>query len=122
MNSADAELTGRIINAIITVHSRLGPGFIESVYKRAVAIELRKHGLRFEVEKDFVVRYEGEDVGTHRLDLLVDGRIVVEAKAVERLAKVHYAQVRSYLKATGLKTGLLVNFATEMAFFRRVKL
>ena len=121
MNPADSEITGRVINAIITVHSKLGPGFIESIYKRAVVVELEKQGLRCESEKDFDIFYEGQRIGTHRLDLLVEGCVIVEAKTVERLAKVHYAQVRSYLKATGLHTGLLVNFATDMADFRRVE-
>ncbi|MBM3289416.1 MAG: GxxExxY protein, partial [Candidatus Hydrogenedentes bacterium] len=119
---SEETLTGKIINAIITVHSTLGPGFIEGPYKRALAIECRKRGIRFEVEKEFTIFYDGEEIGTHRLDMLVEDAIVVEAKTVERLAKVRYAQVRSYLKATGLKVGILVNFATEMADFRRVEL
>lgn len=121
MNTSASDLTGQVISAIITVHSKLGPGFIEAPYKKALAIELKKRGLQVEIEKDFTIYYDDEIIGNHRLDLLVQDSVIIETKAVERLAKVHYAQVRSYLKATGKEIGLLVNFATEMADFRRVE-
>ena len=78
--------------------------------------------LNVETEKEAVVYYEAEEVGRHRLDIVVGDRIIIELKTVEELSKAHYAQVRSYLKATGLKIGLLVNFAKEKADFRRIEI
>lgn len=117
----DDRLTERIIHCIIRVHQTLGPGFLENVYRRALVLELVKQGLSTETEKEIIVYYGDVDVGRHRLDLLVEGRVILELKTVERLSQVHYAQVRSYLKATGLGLALLVNFAEERADFRRVE-
>jgi len=114
--------TELIIQSIIRVHQILGPGFLESIYRKALMIELRKQGLNVETEKEAVVYYEAEEVGRHRLDIVVGDRIIIELKTVEELSKAHYAQVRSYLKATGLKIGLLVNFAKEKADFRRIEI
>ena len=116
------ETTDRIINAIITVHKTLGPGFLESIYRNALILEARKAGLEVEAEKEIPVFYDGVEVGRHRLDLLMDGRIVLDLKTVEEIGGAHYAQLRSYLKASGCKTGLLVNFAGDRADFRRVDL
>jgi GxxExxY protein len=115
-------LTYRIIEAIITVHTVLGPGFLESVYQRALAIELTKRAIPIATEFDVLVEYDGQPVGRHRLDFVVDRRVIVELKTVEALSKAHYAQVRSYLRATGLPVALLVNFAGEKADYRRVVL
>jgi GxxExxY protein len=106
------EITDKIINACINVHKELGPGFLE----------LKKINLAFESEKEVRVIYCGKDVGTHKLDLLVDGEIVVELKAVEELNKKYYAQVRSYLKALKKQVGLLVNFSSYKLDVRRVEL
>jgi GxxExxY protein len=114
-------LTGRVIQCIIHVHQTLGPGFLESVYRRALLIELRKQDLTTEAEKEVVVYYDGRKVGRHRLDLLVEGQLILELKTVEALSKAHYAQVRSYLRATRLNVALLVNFADDRADFRRVE-
>jgi len=114
-------LTREIIGAIITVHSKLGPGFLENIYRNALQIELTRRHLRVEMEKTVSIRYEGEEVGVHRLDLLVEGSVIIELKTVETLGKTHYAQIRSYLKATGCQIGLLVNFADEKADFRRIE-
>ena len=116
------KLTELIIQSIIRVHQILGPGFLESIYRKALMIELRKQGLNVETEKEAVVYYEAEEVGRHRLDIVVEDRVIIELKTVEELSKAHYAQVRSYLKATGLKIGLLVNFAKEKADFRRIEI
>jgi GxxExxY protein len=116
----DDVLTHRIIAGVIRVHQVLGPGFREHVYRRALTIELRKQELAAEIEPVFAILYDGRWVGRHRLDLLVERRVIVELKTVDDLSKAHYAQVRSYLKATGLKTALLVNFAGAQADFRRV--
>jgi GxxExxY protein len=117
--SLDA-LTRRVIEAIIRVHSVLGPGFLETVYQRALAIELTRRGVPIKTEWEINIDYEGDPVGKHRLDLVVADRVIVELKTVEELAKAHYAQVRSYLKATRLPVALLVNFSKEKADFRRV--
>jgi GxxExxY protein len=114
------ELTRIVIEGIIRVHQTLGPGFLESIYRNALLAELGSRGLEVEFEKPIVVYYLGEEVGRHRLDLLVEGMLILELKTVEDLSKAHYAQARSYLKATGLRTALLVNFAREKADFRRI--
>jgi GxxExxY protein len=118
---SDDTLTGRVIQCVIVVHQTLGPGFLESVYRRALLIELRKQNLATQAEKEVVVYYDGFEVGKHRLDLLVEGQVLVELKTVETLSKAHYAQVRSYLRATDLDMALLVNFAGHRADFRRIE-
>ena len=121
MKFSHDKVTHLIIDCIITVHQTLGPGFLESVYRRALVIELRKRGLQVEVEKEIVVFYDGQEIGRHRLDLVVNAAVILELKTVEDLAQAHYAQARSYLKATGIKLALLVNFAKEKADFRRIE-
>ena len=115
------ELTGRVIQCIIRVHQTLGPGFLESIYHRALLIELRKQNLATDDEKEVMIYYDGHVVGRHVLDLLVEGQLILELKTVEFLGKAHYAQVRSYLKATRLDLALLVNFASDRADFRRIQ-
>ena len=107
------DLTDRVVRSIIEVHKTLGPGFLESVYRKAFLIELRDNDLRAETGKEVPVGYKGREVGLHRLDILVEGQLIIELKTVEDLSKAHYAQVRSYLKATGLPVALLVNFSKE---------
>jgi GxxExxY protein len=108
---ADA-VAREVIGAAIDVHRELGPGYPEKVYQNALAEELRERGLAFAREKRFGVRYRGKVVGEGALDFLVAGRVVVELKAVEGLLAVHRAQVLSYLKATKMELGLLINFNT----------
>jgi len=120
MGDINDKLSEAIIACVIKVHQTLGPGFLESVYRRALMIELRKSGLKAETEKEITVFYDGEEVGRHRLDILVEDSVILELKTVEDLARVHYEQLRSYLKASGLSLGLLVNFAKEKADFRRL--
>ncbi|MFW6158729.1 MAG: GxxExxY protein [Planctomycetota bacterium] len=115
-------LTGAVIRCCIAVNRTLGPGFLESVYHRAMEIEMAEQGIPFETQKEINVKYRGRFVGDHRLDFLVDGRLVVELKTVEKLNKEHYAQVRAYLKAAGQEVGLLVNFAKLPVDVRRVEL
>jgi GxxExxY protein len=100
----------------------LGPGFVESIYRKALLVELEEAGLLAETEKEVPVYFKDRVVGVHRLDLLVENEIVVELKAVEELTRHHYAQIRSYLKATGLSIGLLVNFSKDKSDFRRVEM
>lgn len=104
------ELARLVNGAVIEVHRKLGPGYPESVYENALCIELDHLGIRFERQKPVHVLYRDTVVGEGRIDLLVDGQLVVELKAVEDLAKVHFAQVKAYLRATGCVLGLLVNF------------
>jgi GxxExxY protein len=100
----------RTIGCAIAVHRALGPGFKEVIYQRAVALELDLRGLSYECEKNIVVRYKQWDIPGHRLDLVVGGCVVVELKAATKLRGVHTRQVVSYLKATHLRLGLLINF------------
>ena len=92
------------------VHKAIGPGYGESIYKNAFCLELIARNIPFECEKSFVVTYRDRPVGTHRLDLIVRDRVVVELKAVKTLKRVHGAQVLAYLKASHLPVGLLMNF------------
>ena len=114
------ELTEKIIGAAIEVHRRLGPGFIESFYEQALVIELQKRGLVVERQKPVTVYYDGVELGTHRLDLIVEGVLVLELKAVKAFEEVHFAVTRSYLTATGLRHGLLLNFARSTLEVKRV--
>jgi GxxExxY protein len=110
-----------VIDAIRHVHRVLGPGFLEGIYQRALLLELRKRGVEVATERSFVVRYDNQEIGRHRLDMVVANRIIVELKTVPELSKAHYAQVRSYLRATGLPLALLVNFSKEQADWRRIE-
>jgi GxxExxY protein len=113
-------LTEQIIGAAIEVHRRLGPGFLESIYEKALLIELKKRGVRVGDQVEIAIVYDGVEVGRHRLDLFVDNTIVVELKAIKNLEDVHFAIVRSYLKAVGRKHGLLLNFAKVTLEVKRV--
>jgi GxxExxY protein len=115
-----AELTERIIGAAIEVHRRLGPGFIERIYEKALAAELRKRKVAFERQYELTIWYDDEAVGVHILDLFVETEIVVELKAVKAVLPEHFAFVRSYLKAVGRRHGLLLNFAKPKLEVKRV--
>src|SRR5688572_8517043 len=104
------ELSSQILAAAVEVHKALGPGFLESIYQRAMEVGLTHRDIPFERQKEFHIFFEGVDVGLHRLDLLVAEQIIVELKAVSTFEDIHFAQLRSYLKATGRKVGLLLNF------------
>lgn len=112
-------LTEQIIGLAMKVHRVLGPGFLESVYREALLIELRKAGLRAEEEKRINVLYEGVSVGDFAADILVEGKVILELKAVETLVKAHEVQTVNYLTATGLDIGLLINFGSERLQFKR---
>ncbi len=109
-------LVHRIIGSGLTVHRELGPGFLEAVYQRSLYLELQAQGLQFEREHVVQVSYRSEVVAVHRIDLIVERAVIVEVKASRRIDPVHEAQVISYLKATGLRVGLLMNF--NAAVFR----
>jgi GxxExxY protein len=115
-----SDLSYEIMGAVFEVHKELGPGFLESVYKKALVLELTNRGMKADVEKVFGLTYKGKKVGTHRLDLLVEDKIVVELKTVERFAPHHTAQLLSYLRASGHRLGILVNFSKAKVESRRV--
>ena len=115
------DLTGKIIGAAIEVHKALGPGFIESIYENALAVELRHRGIRFHRQVSVPVLYRNVEVGLHRLDLLVDDLIVVELKAMKVVTDTHFAFVRSYLSAIAREHGLILNFAKPTLEIKRVK-
>jgi len=113
-------LTEKIIGCAIEVHKGLGPGFLESVYENALIIELQRQNLHIEQQREVIVKYDSVEVGTHRLDLIVDNTIVVELKAVKNIEDVHFAVVKSYLKALGKEHGLLINFSKPVLEVKRV--
>lgn len=104
------ELSAQVVDAALEVHRNLGPGFLESVYEEALAVELHLRKVPFERQVPIGVNYKGFTVGESRLDLLVDKCLVVELKAVEYIAPVHVAQALSYLKASQLTLALLITF------------
>jgi len=112
----------RGIGACIEVHRHLGPGFLESVYQHAVCLELQQRGIAFEQQKVIEVLYKGHCIHGQKLDLIVGSCVVLEIKAVSQLEEIHGSQVVSYLRATGLRAGLLVNFNTPVlkAGLRRI--
>ena len=103
-------LSEAVIGACIEVHTILGPGLPESAYEEALAVELAHRGVAFERQALRMVHYKNRKVGEVRLDLVVDGKLVIELKSVETLSKLHESQVTTYLRVTGLHLGLLINF------------
>lgn len=103
-------ITNAVIGAAIEVHRILGPGFAESVYQKAMVIELRRRDIPCSSQHPVQLLYKGEEIGEGFLDLLVEGKVIVELKAAEALSAIHTAQVISYLKVTKHKLALLINF------------
>ena len=106
------QLTSKIIGAAMTVHTELGPGLLESVYQKCLALELRKRGVTVESEVPVPIQYLGENVADDgfRMDLLVEDAVIVELKAVEKTLPIHKKQLLTYMKLAGKKIGLLINF------------
>ncbi len=113
-------LSHRIIGCALTVSNTLGAGFVEKVYENALAHELRKNGMRVVQQGPIQVTYDGVVVGDYTADLLVDGSVIVELKAVRALDNVHIAQCMNYLKATGLTLCMLINFGKPRMEFQRI--
>jgi GxxExxY protein len=114
-----SEITNRIIAAAIRVHRDLGPGFLEGIYEEALAVEFALSGIQFVGQKPVNLFYKDHQIGEHRLDFLVEDQIVVELKAIKGLEDIHFAIERSYLKATNLQDGLLLNFAATPLTIKR---
>jgi GxxExxY protein len=112
-------LTDKIIAAAIRVHKELGPGYLEAMYEEALAIELAAAGLAFERQKLLPVFYREHLIGEHRLDFLIEEKVIVELKAISALEDIHFAIVRSYLKAANLSDALLLNFASVLLTVKR---
>ena len=109
MNEAD-KLTERIIGCAIEVHRQLGPGLLENTYEAALCVDLEQAGLNYQRQVSFPVKYKGRAIGEYRIDLIVEDAVVVEGKSVERFDPVFEAQILTYLRVTGKKIGLLINF------------
>ncbi|HQN83140.1 MAG: GxxExxY protein [Paludibacteraceae bacterium] len=115
-----SELTGKIIGCAMKVHSALGNGFQEVIYQSALAIEMRDEGLIFNREYEMPVFYKQQQVGTRRVDFLVEGIVSVELKAIIKLEDVHLAQAINYLEAYDIEVGLLINFGARSLQFKRL--
>jgi len=108
------EITERIIGCAIKVHKSLGPGLLEAIYESALCVELDEASMAFERQKTLPVIYKDRPIGEYRIDLLIENKIVVEIKSVERMDPVFQAQLLSYMKLGGFKLGLLINFNTQL--------
>lgn len=115
-----SELTGKIIGCAMEVHKRLGNGFQEVIYQRALEIEMRLVGIEFSREHEMPIFYREEQIGTRRVDFLVGGLVSVELKALTKLEDVHLAQAINYLEAYNLEIGLLINFGAKSLEYRRL--
>ncbi len=104
------DLTYRIISAAMAVHTALGPGLFEGVYETSLCLELDKRAIQYQRQKRFRVRYDGVDVGELLAEVVVEDQVIVELKAINALLPVHEAQIIAYLRASGMKRGLLINF------------
>ena len=114
------DVTYAIRGAVFEVNRVLGPGFLEKVYENALVVELQRRGLRVETQVPIKVFYKDNPVGDYVADMLVEGKVIVELKAIERLEKLHQAQLLNYLRATGIRVGLLVNIKHPKAEIKRM--
>ncbi len=116
----ESELTGRIIGCCMEVHRTLGNGFQEVIYQRALAIEMNQNKISYSREHEMKIFYKGEDIGTRRVDFFIEGKIMLELKAIIRLEDVHLVQAINYLEAYNMDIGLLINFGARSLEFKRV--
>ena len=114
------ELSYQVISAVFEVHNELGPGFLEKVYERALVKEFELRNMFVETQKEIQVSYKNEIVGSYFADILVDGQMIVELKAVAALSPLHEAQLLNYLKATGIKLGFLINMGAHQVEYKRM--
>ena len=115
-----AALTYEIIGAAMEVHSLLGPGFLESIYKNALLHELSLRGIQTQVEEEVCIAYKNRTVGKHRLDIIANGTVIIELKAVPAISDLHIAQSLSYLTATRLELALILNFGGPSLSWKRL--
>ncbi len=114
------ELSSRVIEAAIAVHTALGPGFLESVYESALCVELTARKIPFERQKTIKVHHRQVEVGEHRLDVLIEGCLLVELKSVKELEDIFFTIGRSQMKAAGIRDGLILNFASMPLAIKRI--
>lgn len=114
------ELTGEILKSIFEVHNTLGCGLLEKVYENSLVVELKLIGRQVSQQKEFKVVYKGKEVGFYYGDLIVDNKVVIEVKAVEKLDNNHRAQLLNYLRIADIKVGLLINFAKPKLEYERL--
>ena len=114
-----AELTGTILQACFEVSNELGIGYIESVYEKALQVALTQKGFSVERQVPLKVNFRGVTVGDFSADMIVEGKVLLELKAVENLSKQHFAQLLNYLKTTGIEVGMAINFGTSKIQYRR---
>jgi len=113
------DLTEKIIKAAYKIHNVLGTGYLEVIYQNAMLIELKSQGFDCDIEKLVEIFYQNQKIGEHRLDLVVNNKVIVELKSVNEFHSFHQAQVISYLKATGMRVALLINFGKEKIEYKR---
>ena len=116
------DVTDKIIKAAIKVHKTIGPGFNEKIYERALIRQFKEDDIENENQKRIDINYLGEKIGYHFLDFLVENKVVLEIKAINELSNIYLSQVISYLKATNLKIGLVINFSRPIVEIKRVSI
>ena len=114
------ELSYKVVGLAMKVHSKLGGGFLEKVYENTLALLLEKEGIPARQQAPVTVRFEGQSVGDYFADILVDDKIILELKTVEKIADAHRAQVINYLCATGIRLGMILNFGKESFEYERL--
>lgn len=114
------DMSYRVMEAVFEVHNQIGPGFSEEIYERSLVAELDARGIPYKTQESIAVFYKGNEVGRYRLDLVIDGKIILELKAVASLNDLFKQQLTSYLKATGLRLGNLINFGTRRVEYLKI--
>ncbi|PIS19619.1 MAG: GxxExxY protein [Zetaproteobacteria bacterium CG_4_10_14_0_2_um_filter_55_20] len=114
------ELSFQVMSAVYEVHKVLGPGFLEKVYENALVKEFDIRDIPAETQKEISVSYKGVNVGSYYADMLIDGKIIIELKAVDKISRLHEAQLLNYLKATGIKLGYLINMGNKSVEYKRL--
>lgn len=118
----EKDLSYKIVGCGMEVHSKLGPGFLEKVYENAMMVLFRREGIAAEQQTPIKVSFEGEIVGVYCADILVDEKIILELKTVDKIVDVHRAQILHYLRATGIKLGMILNFGNKSFEYERLVL
>ena len=121
-NIVHKELSYKIVGCAMEVHSKLGPGFLEKVYENALMVLFRKEGIAARQQTPIKVNFEGELVGEYYADILVDEKIILELKTTDKIVDIHRAQILHYLRATGIKLGMILNFGSKSFEYERLVL